>query len=226
MDVNTRLAREEETRVVTAAVVAAIRVALDSIGHRLASCRDGANAELERLGAFLSLPAVADLSQKEVAQRVGVSRQTLLNLRRTGRGAEHEWPIDLLVMLELGLHGPENVDDLSKALAHASADRVELDSILRRLMDQSFVRDAGSLLSGSDRTPLFRLTGDGVQQLPAFLLRGAMPPSRRWIAYVTSTVEEVDAIVAAGGPAGETRLAPSAITIMGSLPACVRAPNR
>jgi transcriptional regulator with XRE-family HTH domain len=199
VDVEEALIREGDPGSGAPAVAAAaVRSALDGIGRRLASLRGGADAELERLGAFLTIAEMAHLSQKEVAERAGVSRQTLLNLRSSGRGAGYEWPVDLRIMLELGFHGPQSVEGLADVLARGPISRYEIADAVARLIESGSIRELGSAVSGSSMVTYIRLTAHGADQLSVQLHHAAIPPSRKWTAYVVSTPAEVNAIASAG----------------------------
>ena len=45
------------------------------------------------------------MSQHEIAERAGVSRQTLINIRGRGRGSDRPWMLDL----QLALNGPQTI---------------------------------------------------------------------------------------------------------------------
>jgi hypothetical protein len=188
-----------DARTTRAAVEAAIRVELDALGDRLANHREAAAAELERLAAFRWLTELARIRSNEVAELAGVSRQTLVNLRDDDRGADHDWPIDLRVLLALGLEGPQTADALSGSIAQPPTRPHEVTEAIDRLAREQLIGVAGKATSGTT-TPItyWRLTARGIEDLPRRLRHAAMPPSRAWTAYVTSSPAEASAIAEAG----------------------------
>jgi hypothetical protein len=188
-----------DSRTTRAAVEAAIRVELDALGDRLATHRKAAAAELERLAAFRWLTALAGMRPNEVAELAGVSRQTLANLGDDDRGADHEWPIDLRVLLALGLEGPQTVDALSGTIGRPATRPREVTQAIDRLAREGLIGVAGQAASGTT-TPItyWRLNARGIEDLPRRLRHAAMPPSQAWTAYVTSSPAEANAIVEAG----------------------------
>jgi hypothetical protein len=193
--VDTLLPSHLSAHATRAAVEAVIRGELDALGDRLATYREAAAAELERVAAFRWLTELAGIRPTEVAERVGVSRQTLANLREDNRGAGHEWPLDLLVLLRLGLEGPQAVNSLARLPTRPH----EVTRALDRLSHEGLVGVVGHAASGTT-TPItyWRLTALGIEDLPRRLRHAAMPPSRTWTAYVTSSPAEANAIAEAG----------------------------
>lgn len=183
-----------------AAVEGAIRAELDALGGRLRAFRDATTGEMERLAAFRWLTDLADLRPTEVADRVGVSRQTLINLK--GRTADYEWPVDLRVLLKLGLHGPRSNADLSASIARAPVHRLQVEEAVERLRAESLIAVAGRAAAEvADPVVLWRITASGIDDLPRRLRLAAMPPSRTWSAYVVSSPAEANAIADAGNRA-------------------------
>lgn len=180
-------------------VEAVIRAELDALGDRLAAFREAAAAELERLAAFRWLTDLAGIGTSEVAERAGVSRQTLANLRSEDRAADYEWPVDLLVMLELGLGGPQTAEQLEAAVAVVPVDQFQATEAMRRLAAEDLIAVAARAAAGAaDPVTYWRLTAKGIEDLPRRMRHAAMPPSRAWTAYVISSPAEAAAIAAAG----------------------------
>lgn len=181
------------------AVEAAIRAELDALGDRLAAFREAAAAELERLAAFRWLTDLAGIGTSEVADRAGVSRQTLANLRSEGRAADYRWPVDLRVMLELGLGGPQTSAQLEAAVAVAPVDDFQVADAMRRLETEQLIAVAARAAAEAAKPVTYwRLTAKGIEDLPRRMRHAAMPPSRAWTAYVVSSPAEAAAIAAAG----------------------------
>jgi hypothetical protein len=182
-----------------AAVRAAIRAELDALGDRLNACRDAASAELERLAAFRWVTEMAGLRSTEVADRAGVSRQTLANVRADRRGADYEWPPDTRIVLELGLRGPQSTNGLVDAIGQPPVDGFQVTEALERVVGEGLVAEAGLASSGSgEPVGYWRLTAAGIEDLPRRLRDAAMPESRAWTAYVQSDAAEAGAIAEAG----------------------------
>lgn len=185
--------------VTRAAVEAVLRGELDGLGDRLAAFREAAAAELERLAAFGWLTELAGVRTSEVAERAGVSRQTLANLRSQDRAAHHQWPADLRVMLELGLRGPQSGEQIEAAIARAPVNAFQVSEAVRRLAAEALVAVAGrGAAAPAEPITYWHLTAKGIEDLPHRLRRAAMPPSRAWAAYVESSPAEAAAIAAAG----------------------------
>ena len=182
-----------------AAVEEAVRSEVSAIGDRLAEFRAAADAEMERLAAFRWLTEVAGLRPGDVAERAGVSRQTLANLRSQERGADYQWPPDLRVLLELGLRGPQSGEQLAGSIAQPPVQTYQVEGAIERLLAEGLIAEAGRAASGStDPVVYLRLTTSGIVDLARRLRHAGMPPSRSWTAYVTSSSAEANAIVAAG----------------------------
>lgn len=182
-----------------AAVQAAIRAELDALGGRLKAFRDAASTELERLAAVRWVTEMAGLRSTEVAERAGVSRQTLSNLRADRRDADYEWPPDTRILLELGLRGPESTDGLVGAIGQPPVNEFQVTQALERVVGEGLVAEAGLVSSGSgEPVRYWRLTATGIEDLPRRLRHAAMPESCAWTAYVQSDAAEAGAIVEAG----------------------------
>jgi hypothetical protein len=188
-----------DSRTTRAAVETIIRGELDVIGQKLARHRAAAAAELERLAAFRWLTELARIRPNEVAERAGVSRQTLVNLKEGDRGADYQWPVDLRVLLSLGLDGPQTPEGLSGTIGRPPTKPHEVDQAVERLRHEELVSVAGRATSGTaEPITYLRLTARGVEDLPRRLAHAAMPPSHKWTAYVTSSPAEANAIAEAG----------------------------
>lgn len=182
-----------------AAVRELLRAELDNLGGRLQSFRDAAAAELERLGTLQWLTETAGLSATEVAERAGVSRQTLINLRSQSHTEDHDWPIDVRVLLDLGLGGAQSVDGLIGSIARGPVRSFEVEEAIRRLTEEQLIEIAGHAAAGATASVTYwRLTTRAIDDLPRRLRHAGMPPSRAWTAYVTSSPGEANAIAAAG----------------------------
>jgi transcriptional regulator with XRE-family HTH domain len=188
-----------DTPTTRAAVVGAVLAELDSLGDRLASFREAAGAEMERLAAFRWVTELAGIRGTDVAERAGVSRQTLNNLRSADRAADYDWPVDLRVMLELGLRGPQSSDGLAGMIARPPVGEFQVEAAVKRLAMEELIAVAAHAASGATApTTYWRLTARGVEELPRRLRHAAMPASRAWTAYVISSSAEANAIAAAG----------------------------
>lgn len=177
-------------------VRAAVRQVLDAIGQRLAASRAGEAGELERLAAFLRIAEDAGLRQHEIAERAGVSRQTLTNLRNSSRGEEHAMPLDTRLMM--GLAEPRKHDDLVSTYARGPVSSYEVDEALERLLSAGAIRVAGLIPKGDSNVAIYRLTASGTAALPGRLHDGAMPPSMAWTAYVSCSHADADMIAGRG----------------------------
>lgn len=182
-----------------AATKAAIRAELDGLGSRLAAFRDAASSELERLAAFRWVTERADLAGNEVAERAGVSRQTLVNLQSSERGLVYQWPIDLRVLLELGLGGPHSTENLIGSLGRVPIASHQVVAAIERLAAEGLI-GVISRSPSDTHVPMtyWQITARGLEDLPRRLRHAAMPPSRTWTAYVVSSPAEANAIAEAG----------------------------
>jgi hypothetical protein len=193
------VAHHYDSSTTRAAVQAAIRAELDALGDRLSAFRDAANAELERLATLRWVTEMAGLRSTEVADRAGVSRQTLANLRADRRGADYEWPLDTRILLELGLRGPQSTDGLVGSIAQPRVNEFQVTQALERVVGEGLVAEAGLALSGNSAPVRYwRLTATGIEDLPRRLRHAAIPESRAWTAYVQSDAAEAGAIAEAG----------------------------
>lgn len=183
---------------IRAAARVAVLQELESIGMRRQALLEDADTELERLGAFLSVAESAGIRQNEIAERANVSRQTLLNLRNEGRGTKREWNIDIRVMLVLAFSGAQSLESLTSLLRPGRDYEHHAEEALKRLCEAGAVTWAGAGLSGGDRQDYFKLTPQGVAELPGRLGLAAMPESRRWTAYVAANKPDAHKIVTAG----------------------------
>lgn len=182
-----------------AAVEGAVRAELDALGDRLGAFRAATTAEMERLAAFRWLTEMAGIRATEVAGRAGVSRQTLANLRSDNRAADYRWPVDLRVMLDLGLRGPQSSDGLVGSIGRGPVRGLQVTEAIKRLAADALIAVAGNVAAGAtEPITYWRLTASGIEDLPRRLRHAAMPPSRAWTAYVVSSSAEANAIAAAG----------------------------
>jgi DNA-binding MarR family transcriptional regulator len=191
--------RPEDQQPLRAAVEDAIRRELDALGARLSSFREAANAEIERLAALRWVTELAGLRPNEVAERAGVSRQTLVNLRSAGRGTDYQWPPDLRVLLELGLRGPRTNAELVESIGEVPVSAYQVTNAVERLSADGLIAEAARAAARENEPVVYwRLAARGVEELPRRLRHAAMPPSREWTAYVVSSTAEANAIAAAG----------------------------
>lgn len=181
-----------------APVANAIRRELDSIGKRLEGLRDDEAAELDRLGAFLGVAAEAGVRPGEIAQRAGVSRQTVVNLRSQDRGNDRSWDLGLRMMLRLGCLGPLSREALVDFLARGPVRPLEVEMTLDSLIKADLVSVLGIASSGGNSVTYYMVTAKGTAELPARLRLAAIPESRGWTAYVAVSGAEADAIARAG----------------------------
>jgi transcriptional regulator with XRE-family HTH domain len=180
----------------TLPLLAAARQVLDAIGQRLTAARAGEAGELERLAAFLRIAEDVGLRQNEIAERAGVSRQTLINLRNSDRGLGQAMPLDTQLMMAAVT--PSRHDHLVERFARGPVDAYEVEEALARLERAGAIRIAALLPEAATTIAVYRLTGSGTAELPGRLHYGARPPSMTWTAYVSASQAEVDAIVASG----------------------------
>ncbi len=158
---------------------------LENVRRRRESAQLEAEAELDRLGALLPVAEDAGMRQHEIAELSGVSRQTLVNLRNRGRGSDRHWNLDLRILLKLAFHGAHSIPMLESAIRfpdHA----IEISDAVERLVQGKAIRIAGSVRSGQKDESYYRITQDGLAQLPGRLHQAAMPASVRWIAYIAT----------------------------------------
>jgi transcriptional regulator with XRE-family HTH domain len=160
---------------------------IEAIGRSRKQSLSDAEDELERLAAFLSVATAAGIRQNEIAERAGVSRQTLVNLRNEGRGGGHEGSLDLQAMVVLASQGPQTVASLTSSLPAVLGDEQLAEAALQRLVEAGAAAWAGAAMSGESRLDYFRLTGQGVEELPGRLRQAAIPDNKRWTAYVATT---------------------------------------
>ena len=177
-------------------MLAAVRQVLDAIGQRLAAARAGEAGELERLAAFLQIAEDAGLRQHEIAERAGVSRQTLSNLRNSDRGLGHRIPLD--TQLLMALTKARQHDDLVGIYARPPVHEFEVEEALERLKRAGAIRIAGLLPKGGSTIAVYRLTAAGTAELPARLHLGTLPPSLTWTAYVACSASEAEMIATHG----------------------------
>ena len=182
-----------------AAVEAAVRGELEALGARREAFRRAERAELERLGAFQWLTQLVGLRSSEVAERAGVSRQTLLNLDSADRGSDYQWSPDVRLLLTLGLDGPQGTDDLVGAIARPPVNEFQVTQALDRLLEAGLIAEAGRAAAGVGQPKTYwRLTSRGIDDLPRRLRDATIPPSQTWTAYIQSSSAEANAIVNAG----------------------------
>jgi transcriptional regulator with XRE-family HTH domain len=158
---------------------------LENVRRRRESAQLEAEAELDRLGALLPVAEDAGMRQHEIAELSGVSRQTLVNLRNRGRGADRHWNIDLRILLKLAFHGAHSVPMLESAIGFP-VDAIETGDAIERLVQAKAIRFAGSVRSGQQDESYYRITQGGLAQLPGRLHHAAMPASIRWAAYIAT----------------------------------------
>jgi DNA-binding XRE family transcriptional regulator len=171
---------------------------LEAIGSRRKRLLSDADDELERLASFLQVATAAGIRQNEIAERAAVSRQTLVNLRNEGRGGGHDWNLDLQVMLVLAFQGPQTVESLTSSLPSVVGDEQPTESALKRLLDAGAAAWAGAAMSGDSRHDYFKLTSQGVEELPGRLRQAAIPENKRWTAYVATAQSDADKLAEIG----------------------------
>jgi transcriptional regulator with XRE-family HTH domain len=182
-----------------AAVQGAVRAELAALGDRLSAFRGAAAAEMERLAALRWVTDATGIRGNEVAERAGVSRQTLANLRSEQRGTDYHWPPDLRVLIELGINGPQSTDQLTGSIGTVPVDPWQVTDAIDRLAAERLIAVAGRAASGTTEPVVYwRLTAAGVEDLPRRLQHAAMPPSQTWTAYVRASPAEGSAIAEAG----------------------------
>jgi transcriptional regulator with XRE-family HTH domain len=178
------------------AIATAIRQVLDAIGQRLAAARAGEAGELERLASFLQIAEELGLRQHEIAERAGVSRQTLSNLRSSDRGLAHRLPLDTQLMVALARH--RDHDDLLGVYGRPPVGPHEVEEALKRLTDAGVIRIAGLIPKGESTIAVYRLTALGIAELPRRLYSGSLPPALNWTAYVACPESEAGLIATRG----------------------------
>jgi DNA-binding XRE family transcriptional regulator len=188
----------EPTDTIKVAARDAVLQEIEAIGSRRKQLLSDADDELERLAAFLRLATTAGLRQTEIADRAGVSRQTLINLRNEGRGTDREWDLDLQAMVVMAFQGPQTVASLASCLAATLNDEAEVQAAVNRLVEAGVVAWAGAAMSGDNRQDYFRLSAEGVEELPSRLRRAAIPENKRWTAYVSSSQNDAERLADIG----------------------------
>jgi DNA-binding XRE family transcriptional regulator len=171
---------------------------LEVIGSRRKRLLSDADDELERLAAFLNVASAAGIRQNEIAERAGVSRQTLVNLRNEGRGRGYDWNLDLEAMLALAFQGPQTVESLASLLPQVLGDEIPIQAALDRLTSAGAAAWAGAAMSGDNRQDYFKLTPQGVEELPSRLRQAAIPENKRWTAYVATAQTDADTLAEVG----------------------------
>jgi DNA-binding XRE family transcriptional regulator len=171
---------------------------LESIGNRRKRLLSDADDELERLAAFLGVATAAGIRQNEISERAGVSRQTLVNLKSEGRGRGYAWNLDLEAMLALAFQGPQTVESLTSLLPPVIGDEAETQAVLDRLKAAGAAAWAGAAMSGDTRHDYFKLTLEGVEELPRRLREAAIPETKRWTAYVATDQADAETLAAVG----------------------------
>jgi len=192
-----REALETNAGEAAAATAEAVRAELAAAGLRLARARADETAELDRIGALTEVAIDANVRLHEIAERAGVSRQTLLNLRTAGRGSDdRRWNVDARVACTLGSRPAMSESDLVNLIAKPPVDALDVEAALGRLLEEGDARSIGTGWSGGKAVTYYRLSPEGAQGLRRRLRQVTMPPAREWIAYVASSPSEVSAIVA------------------------------
>lgn len=153
--------------------------------RRRESAQLEADSELDRLGALLPVAEDAGMRQHEIAELAGVSRQTLLNLRNKGRGADRTWNLDLRVLLLMAFQGAHSAQMLESTIGFPDHP-TEIGDAIERLLQSAAIRLAGIVGPGEKSVAYYRITPDGLAQLPARLHQAAMPASLRWAAYIAT----------------------------------------
>jgi transcriptional regulator with XRE-family HTH domain len=180
------------------ATAAAVRSELDAIGDRLARARVDESAELDRSAALVQVGTDAGLRLHEIADRVGISRQTLLNARTSGRGGpERRLNVDVRLACALGVGEAKSEQALIDAVAHGPIHPHQVSAALSRLMDAGDARLVSTRISGDRAVSYYRLTELGASRLPGRLRQATISPAREWIVYIASTSQEANAIVSA-----------------------------
>jgi DNA-binding XRE family transcriptional regulator len=157
-----------------------------------------AEDEIDRLAAFLPIATSAGIRQNEIAERAGVSRQTLVNLRNEGRGRGIDWNLDLEAMLVLAFQGPQTVESLASMLPAVLGDDVSTQAALQRLGDAGAVTWAGAAMAGERRHDYFKLTTKGADELPERLRQAAIPENKRWTAYIATAQADAETLADVG----------------------------
>ena len=147
---------------------------------------------MERLAAFLGVAAAAGIRQTEIADRVGVSRQTLSNLRNEDRGQRYTLALDLKLMIALAFQGPQTTASLASLIRPDSGDEELIAAAIRRLEGTGTVAWAGAAISGERKLDYFKLTAQGAEELPGRLRQAAIPENKRWTAYVPTSERDVE----------------------------------
>lgn len=172
---------------------------LQAIGVRRKQLLEEADAEMDRLAAFLSVATSAGIRQTEIAERVGVSRQTLVNLRSEGRSQRYEWSLDVQLMVALAFQGPQTITSLTSLVPSVVGDEEPILSAINRLKAAGTVAWAGAAISGDERRlDYFKLTTQGAEELPGRLRQAAIPENKRWTAYVRTSNADVEVLADIG----------------------------
>jgi hypothetical protein len=180
------------------ATAAAVRMELDEVGKRLARARADESAELDRVAALFTVGTDAGLRVHEIAERAGISRQTLLNARTSGRGVpERRLNVDVRLACALGVGDAKSEQALIEMVAQGPIRPHEVSAALKRLVDAGEARLVSTRISGNGAVSYYRLTEHGAARLPGRLRQATISPTREWIVYVASTPGEAHAIVSA-----------------------------
>jgi DNA-binding XRE family transcriptional regulator len=158
---------------------------LENVRRRRESAQQEADAELDRLGALLHVAEDSGMRQHEIADRAGVSRQTLSNLRSKGRGTDRHWNIDLRILLVTAFHGAQSMQMLASTIGFPD-DVADIKAGVSRLLKGEAIRHAGRVMSGQTAHDYYRITPEGLAQLPSRLHSAVMPATQRWAAYIAT----------------------------------------
>lgn len=171
--------------------LAGLREALNACGQRRVAAEERRAAETERVGALAALAELAGVRVNEVAERTGVSRQTVHSQR--GAVSEYRLPLDTRVLA--ALLGPQaRTDvDLVGQLARGPIQPFQVEGAINDLEYRGDLRRAGVLPGEHSRT-ILKITVQGQARFPLMLWQATAPPSRRWVVCVASSEEEASSI--------------------------------
>jgi hypothetical protein len=180
------------------ATAVAVRFELNEASRRLARARADESAELDRVAALCAVGTRAGVGVEEIADRVGVSREALLDAGTSGRGgAERNVNVDARLACALGAGEAKSEQALIEDVAHAPTSADDVSAALERLVETGDARPVSAGISGDGAAPRYRLTAHGAARLPGRLRQATMSPAREWIVSVASTPTEAGAIVRA-----------------------------
>jgi hypothetical protein len=151
---------------------------------------------MQRVGALAQLAELGGIRVHEVADRIGVSRQTVHAQRDSI--PDYHLPLDTRLLAALvGPHTRTDVD-LIDELARGPVRRYEVEQAIEELAQRGDVRRAGVVMDGPRGRQILKVTAQGSGRLPLLVRQATAPPMRRWVVCVLSSRGEARTIEAEG----------------------------